>query len=891
MKKAITLVLASIICGTLFSQQWFAKDISLTAASGASIPDFKPAGTFIHEFNPDGVLLFGTIGHDQGYLTQGPEPGGEGGHGKADIVISKNDYDGNQLWTIIFGTNERDVLSNAIEDKYGDVIVSGYRSIAGIKHAFLAKIRVVNNSGSYSFNVDWAEEYGDWTPTDLFEIFNYSTSKGYVVVGSNGNNNYVIKSDHTGNASTGGYWAKTYNGTNSEIKLYSGLQQKTETGAIIIGGGGSGDDKDIPEPDMPGAQLSYLYTGGILTLCGTSNNEAYLVSISLNSGAVLNDKSYSAFGFSETTIYINCPSRNASVFHEIIQLEQGDLVVLGNESPNFGSSNVLMRVTKGLNNVKWLSESHESDPSGTDHTRGYDLMETDLGISVLMNTAESYQDLMIMEVSKDGDFQNVFAKEYPGVGVLDVEENYGDIFPPYMDFSVHCGINYHYTAHINKVGSSSYADNVPHIKSTPIIRYCGANEVGLIYSKCTNFYYSTDPDLTDLLQISGNLTLNPLSGLMINIKNVNQVTNCESNCTNSTCNKTTATIIVCPDGSGSGTVDLVVPGTYAGYWWSTGDRDTDRITVDDPGTYVVYVVDANDCIEAFEYTVIEAPEINLQNTMTGLSCYGANDGEICFTTNVNIVNASISYPVNGIGQSSFVTINSSSFCFSNIIPGGTGNPGLEGGTYYITVYDQYGCSDSFSASLFEPQQVEIIPTPRCEDPGMCDGSISVNITGGVGNYFIAMNRVSANGSWSNGSFMNPTLPFVYNGLCRYDAWGDLFTYTVNVFDGNSCHESYTFQVDECGSRTLVDPDKDPAKIKLTGTDAGDRMEIWPNPARSVLNLQSDEQGLYQIMNTAGQVVIQGNHNSPQSEINLEGLSPGVYIMRLGSKQEKLIITE
>lgn len=74
-----------------------------------------------------------------------------------------------------------------------------------------------------------------------------------------------------------------------------------------------------------------------------------------------------------------------------------------------------------------------------------------------------------------------------------------------------------------------------------------------------------------------------------------------------------------------------------------------------------------------------------------------------------------------------------------------------------------------------------------------------------------------------------------------------------------------------------------------GTDNFEQgnIQVYPNPAREILNIHADEQIVnYTIVNLLGQVVLKGKLETTQSHILIERLTPGTYILNLGTANGK-----
>lgn len=863
-------------------QQWFTQQTSLV--TGALPPDFRPAGTFIHEFNPDGVVLYGSIGYNPSgaKLTVGNGPGQEGGHGNTDIVIIKNEFDGTKRWELIFGSGNRDVVSQVIEDAEGNLVVSGTYEADEVRTAFISKIEVVDNGGTFSFNILWTQEYGDWLPTDLFEIFDFQTSRGYSVVGYSSSHSYVFKMDKNGSTTAPGFWSKTYSLTEGG-KLYSGVQLKTFFPPEEPGGG-----------EFPSG-YHYKYSSGTLFICGYEKHRGYIVALHLDNGNVLYDKSYSMdywepylkAGVLAPECTWDMLESNTLKFFEIIQSSDGDLVC-GGETDN---NHVLFKVNTLLDIPRWMTQFGTDDPGET--PRFFDVLETNLNLLAItegddgsvggFNTSQ----IDLISGAYISDYHVVNANS-PYTFLASMDNSDITKFPR-MDVSLECDILCHMSAAIKKgtsgSGLSNQADDVPHIKLHPLLdeNDCPLSEQAYYSETCSQFIDPYFGDGIVRIQAVSNLNFVVQNLFAIHERNLLQSAICASQCTNSVCSPTLESIYICSTNRPLADLEIPNAGWYTNITWSTGQVNDELITVTAIGVYYAYALDQDGCLQSWKFDVQWAPAINLTPVTTQVSCNGADDGEICFTSSVQVVSAGVTYVYNGVTYASIVNLNSSSFCFSDIISQihqDPGYSGLEPGTYSITVYDQHDCSETLNIQITEPDRLEIIPTFNCEDPGQCDGSIEINVTGGTPNYVIGVVRTSVNGTWSNGTFVNPTLPLTVSGLCRYDGFGDVFTYKINVIDANGCVETHSNEIDECGSV--------PFETGISGIDEEPNLSVYPNPVFEALTVKSEADTPYKLFDGQGRMLMVGNLEIGENQLNLSSLPEGTYFLETGNLKTKVV---
>ena len=286
-------------------------------------------------------------------------------------------------------------------------------------------------------------------------------------------------------------------------------------------------------------------------------------------------------------------------------------------------------------------------------------------------------------------------------------------------------------------------------------------------------------------------------------------------------------------GQGGGTIDLVPVGNY-NYEWEDGTTTEDRQNLT-AGTYTVTITDGLNCSLQQIIDISDAPAININETITQVSCYGGTDGMInlnpsggtgsfdyAWTGPINSTDQDVSSLSVGnysvvitddnncttasswnITQPDQITIGmipSLTSCFNSedgqvqiSVNGGTGNldyiwntgvvtPDLTGvgaETYTVTVTDENVCTASESVTVNAPMEIEvegIIALASCF--GNDDGGIITNVTGGSGNYQFL---------WST----NETSPNLGNLMAG--------TYTATVTDNNMCEQIAEFVVSQNSS--------------------------------------------------------------------------------------------
>ncbi len=207
-----------------------------------------------------------------------------------------------------------------------------------------------------------------------------------------------------------------------------------------------------------------------------------------------------------------------------------------------------------------------------------------------------------------------------------------------------------------------------------------------------------------------------------------------------------------------GSIDLSVSGgtTPYGYSWSNG-ATTEDISGLSAGTYTVTVTDFNGCTTTASATVTEPDPLTANAVATPETCNEDDDGSI----DLSVSGGTTPY---GYSWSNGATTEDIS--------------GLSAGTYTVTVTDFNGCTTTASATVTEPDPLEIesdaiIVDATCNVQN--DGSIDITVTGGTLPYDY---------SWSNGA-TTEDLSNVIAGA-----------YSVTVSDANNCTTTESFLIDE-----------------------------------------------------------------------------------------------
>tara|TARA_R110002050_G_scaffold149463_1_gene275997 strand:- start:15518 stop:25336 length:9819 start_codon:yes stop_codon:yes gene_type:complete len=176
------------------------------------------------------------------------------------------------------------------------------------------------------------------------------------------------------------------------------------------------------------------------------------------------------------------------------------------------------------------------------------------------------------------------------------------------------------------------------------------------------------------------------------------------------------------------------------------------------GAYIVTITDMNGCNDTSAVTITEPATllaISITNT-TQILCNGVGSG----SATAKATGGGLPY----------------TYAWSN---GATDtlNANLSAGTYTVTVTDSYGCSQSTSVTITEPQAITLLLAGRTDVScnGAGDGAATIFVSGGTTAYSYL---------WSNTSASN-SISSVGPGI-----------YTFTVTDANNCKDSATVTITE-----------------------------------------------------------------------------------------------
>ena len=173
------------------------------------------------------------------------------------------------------------------------------------------------------------------------------------------------------------------------------------------------------------------------------------------------------------------------------------------------------------------------------------------------------------------------------------------------------------------------------------------------------------------------------------------------------------------------------------------------------GNYNIVVKDANGCEAVGTATIsqVNAPDLTLVSS-NDVTCNGDDDGSI---------------EVGATGGTGAYT-----YSWTPNVSTSVNATNLLAGDYTITVTDASGCTDDIQVTISEPDAIVIVETITNEDCGKNNGSVSLQVTGGDGNYIYA---------WDPNVGTAVTASNLNEG-----------SYEVTVTDGIGCTQTGTYNV-------------------------------------------------------------------------------------------------
>lgn len=285
------------------------------------------------------------------------------------------------------------------------------------------------------------------------------------------------------------------------------------------------------------------------------------------------------------------------------------------------------------------------------------------------------------------------------------------------------------------------------------------------------------------------------------------------------------------DGSASASASgAVSPLTYV---WSDG-QTTPAATGLGAGNYSITVTDANGCT-ATETTTIASLGGPMPNALiTDVTCYGGSDGELT------------------------LTVTGGTAPYTYLWQGGAPDPvlpGLQAGTYNVTITDSDGCTATPALIVGEPANPLSAATTAVEETGSCEGSITVGaVSNGASPYTYL---------WDNAAGSQTTE--TATGLCAG-------AYSCTVTDNNGC--------------TLTLTDTVAVTIGIGQPSAGQILKVYPNPGTGAFwfeyDLKQSATATIEVLDAMGKLITRqpAANAAGRVLIDLSAFPAGIYYCKL-----------
>lgn len=178
------------------------------------------------------------------------------------------------------------------------------------------------------------------------------------------------------------------------------------------------------------------------------------------------------------------------------------------------------------------------------------------------------------------------------------------------------------------------------------------------------------------------------------------------------------------------------------------------------------------------------------------------------------------------------------------------------------------------AGLFSLLAFDLLSTPLTHTVTY---STTSNVTCSVGDTlkFYATHMAVQGIQINSITVITPAFPSASNYIGYYVITGNESSYTF--------YNDINFHIDHTGTIFLAD--------RYTGVFENfseDDIKLFPNPTNSNITLNTNEDGTMELFNTNGESLLSNEIHHGINEINLSGLSPGTYLLRINAKSTKVI---
>ena len=238
-------------------------------------------------------------------------------------------------------------------------------------------------------------------------------------------------------------------------------------------------------------------------------------------------------------------------------------------------------------------------------------------------------------------------------------------------------------------------------------------------------------------------------------------------------------------GMSDGSAVVIVTGGTAPYTYTLNNGAPGTSSTLDglaAGVYIMWVEDANGCTTVYCFIVNESPScpsiaVTMAETQS-ITCNGACNGSLSWAYTSG--GDPGLYEVTLMEGNNTISVNTYT---STVFQGVYNN--LCAGNYSITVTEPNGCTATYNYELQEPDQMLVSGTSTNATAGSNNGTITMAVTGGSGQYEYSLNNPT---NWQGSN--------VFTGLSAG-------MYVVYVRDENGCIQAYTIQVGTTGGCNMA----------------------------------------------------------------------------------------
>jgi hypothetical protein len=265
-----------------------------------------------------------------------------------------------------------------------------------------------------------------------------------------------------------------------------------------------------------------------------------------------------------------------------------------------------------------------------------------------------------------------------------------------------------------------------------------------------------------------------------------------------------------------------------------------------PAGYRVYVRDSFSCEKVFTTAISQPVKVAATAASIAVSCYNKTDGKITLT------------PVSGRAPITY-SINAGTYSSSPVFNN------IGAGAHLISIRDSAGCTDTMTINLANPAKI-VAGTISGPSSSMVNATEAYSVPSQTGlNYVWAAEKgtIISGGTTSS---MN----------IRWDSAGT-GKLGVIVYSDPTCNDTSTLAVSI-------------NNVGLNELSKSWGLQVYPNPTKNMLNItlqQLPEQQIIQLYDMQGKLILK-QELKHQQQLNIETLSPGIYMLKIGNWSGQVI---